>query len=109
EVDPLAAITATLAKFTEEEEAWLQLLIRPASQNWHRSSERYVAGIKGGGGTSTTGLMSMLWKPPEVKSEGSKLSDYETTRASAAEEKVQKLAFESQLRIVYRGNVHEQQ
>jgi hypothetical protein len=29
EVDPLAAITATLAKFTEDEEAWLQLLIRP--------------------------------------------------------------------------------
>lgn len=109
EVDPLAAITATLAKFTDEEEAWLQLLIRPATKTWHRSSERYVAGIKGGGGKSTTGLMSMLWKPPEVKSEGAKLSDYETTRASAAEEKVQKLAFETQLRIVYRGNVHEQQ
>ena len=27
EVDPLAAITATLAKFTEEEEAWLQLCL----------------------------------------------------------------------------------
>ncbi len=109
EVDPLAAITATLAKFTEDEEAWLQLLIRPAASNWHRSSERYVAGIKGGGGKRTTGFMSMLWKPPEVTNESVKLSDYDTTRASAAEEKVQKLAFETQLRIVYRGNVHEQQ
>lgn len=109
EVDPLAAITATLAKFTEDEEAWLQLLIKPAASNWHRSSEKYIAGIKGGGGTSTTGLMSALWKPPEVKTEAVKLSDYETTRASAAQEKSQKLAFETQLRIVYRGNTTMQQ
>jgi hypothetical protein len=109
EVDPLAAITATLAKFTEEEEAWLQLLIRPASGNWHRSSERYIAGIKGGGGPSTKGLMSALWKPPEVKTDAPKISDYESTRASAAQEKAQKLAFETQLRVVYRGNTTLQQ
>jgi hypothetical protein len=109
EVDPLAAITATLAKFTEQEEAWVQLLVRPAASNWHKQSERYIAGIKGGGGASTKGLLSVLWKPPESKTEAVKLSDYETTRASAAQEKAQKLAFETQLRIVYRGNVHEQQ
>jgi len=108
EVDPLAAITATLAKFSEEEEAWLQLLIRPASGNWHKNSERYIAGLKGGG-TSTKGLMSALWKPPEVKADAPKLSDYETTRVSAAQEKAQKLAFETQLRIVYRGNTTAQQ
>ncbi len=109
EVDPLAAITATLAKFGEDEEAWIQLLIRPAASTWHRSSEKYVASIKGGGGTTTTGLMSALWKPPEVKTETVKLSDSATTRASAAEEKSQKLAFETQLRIVYRGNTSVQQ
>jgi type IV secretory pathway TraG/TraD family ATPase VirD4 len=109
EVDPLAAITATLAKFGDDEEAWLQLLIKPASSSWHKNSEKYIAGIKGGGGTTTTGLMSALWKPPEVKTETVKLSDYETTRASAAQEKAQKLAFETQLRIVYRGNTSTQQ
>jgi hypothetical protein len=109
EVDPLAAITATLAKFTDQEEAWLQLLIRPASSNWHKNSERYIAGIKNQNGTSTKGLMSALWKPPEVKSEAVKLSDYEQTRASAAEEKSQKLAFETQLRVVYRGNTTQAQ
>lgn len=109
EVDPLAAITATLAKFSEEEEAWLQLLIRPASSNWHKSSERYISSIKNQSGTSTTGLMSALWKPPEVKSETVKLTDYQQTRASAAEEKTQKLSFETQLRIVYRGNTTLQQ
>jgi hypothetical protein len=110
EVDPLAAITATLAKFSEDEEAWVQLLIKPASSNWHKSSERYIAKLKSsGGGTSTTGLMSVLWKPPEIKTEGAKLTDYEQTRASAAEGKTQKLAFETQLRIVYRGNSGMQQ
>src|SRR6185437_14169737 len=71
--------------------------------------ELYVAGIKGGSNTSTKGLLSVLWKPPEAKTETVKLSDYETTRASSAEEKAQKLAFETQLRIVYRGDVQEQQ
>ena len=36
EVDPLAAITATLTQFTEEEEAWIQLVIKPAAGNWHK-------------------------------------------------------------------------
>jgi len=109
EVDPLAAITATLAKFSDEEEAWVQMLIKPATSTWHRSSEKYIASVKGGGGTSTTGIMSALWKPPEVKTEAVKLTDYETTRASAAQEKSQKLAFETQVRIVYRGNTSLQQ
>jgi len=109
EVDPLASITATLAKFSEDEEAWLQLLIKPAASNWHKHSERYISGIKNQTGNKTTGLMGALWKPPEVKAEAAKLSDYETTRASAAQEKAQKLAFETQLRIVYRGNTTAQQ
>jgi hypothetical protein len=109
EVDPLAAITATLAKFTEDEEAWLQLLVKPAPSTWHKQSERYVAGIKGGGGLKTTGLLSALWKPPEVTAEAVKLTDAETTKASAAQDKAQKLAFETQLRVVYRGNTNLQQ
>ncbi len=109
EVDPLAAITATLAKFNDDEEAWLQLLIRPASQNWHRSSERYVAKMKGQSSMTTTGLLSVLWAPPETKAETAKLTDDQQTRVGAAEQKVQKLAFETQVRIVYRGNTLKQQ
>ena len=55
EVDPLAAITATLAKFEEDEEAWIQLVMQPASKNWHRKSERYVSGLRGGGSGSASG------------------------------------------------------
>lgn len=111
EVDPLAAITATLAKFEDDEEAWIQLVLKPAAGNWHRKSERYVAGLrgktKGGSGAS---LLSALWAPPtEAKPQAASLTEYEQARASGAEEKSHKLAFESSVRIVYRGHAPLQQ
>lgn len=107
EVDPLAAITATLAKFEDDEEAWIQMLIKPAAHQWHHKSERYLAGLKSGK-TSTTGIVKMLWAPPETSSQPAKLAEHEQVRASGAEEKSQKLAFESQVRVVYRGNANDQ-
>ncbi len=108
EVDPLAAITAALAKFSEDEEAWVQLLVKPAPSTWHKQSEHYVTGIKGGG-LRTAGLMSALWKPPETAAEGARLTDAQTTKTSGAQSKAQKLAFETCVRIVYRGNTSKQQ
>jgi len=109
EVDPLAAITATLAKFEESEEAWIQLVIKPAAGNWHKKSERYIAGLRNGKSSNVSGMLNALWAPPEYKSEAAKLTDYEQLRASNAETKSQKLAFETSVRIVYRGNIPSQQ
>jgi hypothetical protein len=111
EVDPLAAITATLAKFEENEEAWIQLIIRPGATNWHKKSERYIGSLRGGKSpTSASGLMSMLWSPPtHGGTEAAKLTEYQQARASGAEDKTHKLAFETTLRILYRGNVQPQQ
>lgn len=106
EVDPLAAITATLSKFDVTEEAWIQLILRPAPTNWHRKSEKYVAGLRGKtkSAANPTAILGALWAPPEEgKSEKAQLTEYETSRAGAAEEKSHKLAFESCVRIVYRG------
>lgn len=102
EVDPLAAITATLAQFDATEEAWLQVVVRPASDTWYKKSEAYAAKIRGGK-TSTQGLLSALWSPPETKTEAPKLAEFESARANAAEEKSHKLAYEVVVRIVYRG------
>jgi len=110
EVDPLAAITATLAKFEEDEEAWIQLIVKPAPQNWHKKSERYVHGLRNSSSSSTKGLMTALWTPPEHSGgESVKLTEYEQARASGAEDKSHKLAFETTLRIVYRGGVPSHQ
>lgn len=108
EVDPLASITAALAKFEDDEEAWIQLMVKPAPSNWHKKSEKYITGLRGDGSkkTSGTGLITALWAPPEYKAgESVKLTEYETSRASGAEEKSHKLAFETTLRIIYRGHV----
>jgi hypothetical protein len=111
EVDPLAAITATLAKFEEGEEAWIQLVMQPASKNWHRKSERYISGLRGGGSGSTPGaFFKALVGPPEHGgTQAPKLTEYDQARASGAEEKSHKLAFETSLRIIYRGNVSSHQ
>lgn len=102
EVDPLAAITATLAQFDANEEAWMQVIVRPAPDNWYKRSEAYAAKIRGGK-TSTSGMISALWAPPETKSEAPKLAEYQSAQANAAEEKSHKLAYEITVRIVYRG------
>lgn len=105
EVDPLAAITATLAKFDEGEEAWIQLLIKPASKNWHKKNEQYASSLRGGT-KSSTNLFGALWNPPEYsKTEATKLTEYDQARVQSAEEKSHKLGFTSTLRVVYRGNV----
>lgn len=112
EVDPLAAITATLAKFEDTEEAWIQAVITPADDKWHKRSERFAASTRGtdGGRTAgTSGLLKALWTPPEPGKGGptAKLADYQTSRASAAEQKSEKLAYKVCLRIAYFGNSTE--
>jgi hypothetical protein len=73
EVDPLAAITATLAKLDkEDEELWIQILARPVHDDWHRKGVRMVARIKRGGGLFGNGAaggyaaeaLAALLRPP---------------------------------------------
>lgn len=108
DVDPLAAITATLAKFEDDEEAWVQLIMRPASSQWQKKSESYLKGIKSSK-TKTTGMLQALWAPPEATTTAKQLTEYEQTQVSGAQEKSQKLAFEAVLRVVYRGNASDTQ
>lgn len=102
EVDPLASITATLAQFEENEEAWLQIIVRPAAEGWYKKSEKFTAGIRGG--VTKSNLLGALWTPPAPSTETPKLAEYQSARANAAEEKSHKLAYETVLRAVYRGH-----
>lgn len=115
EVDPLAAITATLAKLDQpNEEMWLQIIIRPVGDEWHRKSNKMANRIKSGGGTWTnSGAMNYFSqiiiapiKPPEqIGSSGTKeLSERDKTRVTAIEEKSRKLGYQVKIRIVYAGN-----
>jgi hypothetical protein len=108
EVDPLASITATLAKFSENEEAWIQLVIQPAKPNWHKRNQRYTNNIRSSTSRSTSNYLSMLWEAPTASTESTKLSDDETLRANAASSKSEKLAFNCMVRILYRGQLSQE-
>lgn len=107
EVDPLAAITATLAKLEGEgEEMWIQVLARPIDDNWHKKSSRIITKIRAGksGGTGILGQMATaLIKSPEEKSGGGDLSERDRSRITAIEEKSRKLGYQVKVRMAYLG------
>lgn len=115
EVDPLAGITGTLAKLEQTgEEIWIQILVRPIADEWHKQSEAWIKGVKagktslfGGGGASFfAGLFEALWKPPEESAKAAapkELSDRNKTRIAEAEKKATKLGYQVKIRIAYLG------
>ena len=118
EVDPLAGITGTLAKLESvDEELWIQVLVRPLPDNWHKQSEAWVRRIKSGGGLFKMGggidfrwfaeVIGALWKPPEGGTASPttvELSERDKTRISKAEEKAAKLGYRVKIRLMYLGN-----
>lgn len=118
EVDPLAAITATLAKLDkEDEEMWIQLLCRPISDEWHRKGSRMVNRIRAGQGlfgASSGDVMSYagqalaaLVRPPAHSGEKTgapEISERDKSRITAIEQKVTKLGYQVKIRLLYAGH-----
>ncbi len=115
EVDPLAGITGTLAKLESGEEIWVQILVKPIADEWHKSSERWISSVRNGtqqlskGGMSwLNGVLAALWKPPEEGKGGTsapkELSERDKTRISEAEKKATKLGYRVKVRLAYLGN-----
>ena len=119
EVDPLAAITGTLAKLEKsDEEIWVQILARPIDDNWHRRGAKVVNRIKNGKGSfgfGSSGLSSyagqVLSAPFKAPSENGKpsqttyeLSERDKARISAIEDKSTKLGYQVKIRLVYLGS-----
>jgi len=118
EVDPLAGITGTLAKLESTgEELWVQVLVRPVPDEWHKSAEKWIRTVKTGNpfaflsgeGLSFKwigGLFEALWKPPEQGggAGGAKeLSERDKTRIAEAEKKATKLGYQVKIRMAYLG------
>lgn len=119
EVDPLAGITATLAKLEDEdEEVWIQFLARPIPDSWHKRASAYAESVKNGtpfagvgDGFGRVGLyilqmIAALWKTPEESAKEAKkeLSERDKTRVSEVEKKSTKLGYQVKIRIAYLGN-----
>lgn len=117
EVDPLAGITAVLAKLEESgEEAWIQILARPKDDSWHSRGENYINNLRDGkSSVSLSGgalnvikdFFVALIKPPEgsnTQTAKPELSDQQKSHLQATGEKISKLGYEVALRIVHAGN-----
>ncbi len=122
EVDPLAGITATLAKLeTSDEEVWIQVVARPVADSWHRRASSFAEAIKkgsAGGGNDAFGKIGMyllraiaaLWAPPEENGKPAtprELTERDKTRISEIEKKSTKLGYQVKIRIAYLGNDKE--
>ena len=116
EVDPLASITATLAKMDDkDEEIWTQILARPIADDWHRRAASYVSKVRGGGGGGLgfgdagyfLKILEALWTPPAAGAGGEtkarELTEREKTRIAEIEKKSTKLGYRVKIRIAYLG------
>ena len=120
EVDPLAGITGVLSKVEKDEQIWMQLIVKPVSDNWQKKSIDYIKKIKSGGGHSKgfiqeffeifghliSGMIVTLISgatPPSqrvAKSEEVKISGTEEAGLKGVEAKATKLGFETKIRLL---------
>ncbi|MBB1558653.1 type IV secretion system DNA-binding domain-containing protein [Candidatus Saccharibacteria bacterium] len=115
EVDPLAGITGTLAKLEDtDDEIWIQILVRPVADDWHKASDAWVKRVRGGGFFGEafhpkarwfSQFLMALWQPPEGNmTTVTELSDRDKTRIAEAEKKAAKLGYQVKIRVAYLGD-----
>jgi hypothetical protein len=120
EVDPLAGITSTLTKLSEDDQIMLQYIIKPIDDNWQHKGLKVINSVRAGNplGRSDVGykvgkgigmwgkmLLSSAVSPgAEVKAgEAAALSSPVEAALKAIEEKILKLGFKTIIRIVVIG------
>lgn len=118
EVDPMAALTSVLGHSEEEEQIWIQTIIRPVPDHWQMKGIRHVSSIRAGKPTGggffasiLRGLFDLLAEvigtfTGRVSAEGEnktapiKLSAPQEAALKAVETKVTKLGFATKIRIL---------
>jgi len=96
-VDPLLSLTATLSEFGEKEEAWIQIIISPAYSQWHNDATKYSQSLKNPSPSLVKTILGV--SPSDLKA-----SDVSLERSKAVITKNDKPAFQTTIRIVYRGD-----
>lgn len=118
EVDPLAGITAVLAKLEEAgEQIWIQILARPIDDSWHAKGEQFIKNMREGKSSSPIAqgalswlsqLLRAIWQPPTQPEKGSakpviELTDSQKALLNSVNEKIGKLGYEVKIRVVHHG------
>ena len=111
EVDPLAAVTATLAKLDAAEEMWIQILVRPIADTWHKKGSKQIKRLKSGSPLSSLGgiasqIISAPFKTPEPSGNKKEvqIGEQQQAQIEAIGQKIQKLGYQVKIRILYAGS-----
>lgn len=111
DVDPLAAITSAISDLQKNEEAWVQIVIRPVSNFWQDESKKYISAIREGktpfGDSVWKKLGDIIFSAFESSQDGTKitkeivkLAPGQEEELSKIEEKMLKVGFEFAIRVV---------
>ena len=117
EVDPLAAITGALSELNKDENAWIQIIVRPVSNYWQERSKKYITAIKDGKnpyGNTFWDFVSSMFKgvgkaltessDSKVQKEVVKLSPGQEEELKEIENKMLKVGFEFRVRVVTKAD-----
>ncbi|MFH0905260.1 MAG: DUF87 domain-containing protein, partial [bacterium] len=114
EVDPLAAITATLSKLSGDAQVWVQVVIRPENDSWRNRAIKYISGVRAGKEDfrkalfkGITGLAADVVRTAVTSGESApagekrvELAPGVETALKEVEEKSTKLGFQTRIRIM---------
>lgn len=113
EVDPLAAITATLSKLQGDAQVWVQIVVRPENNRWRDRAINYISAVRSGkqafGAAFMKGLASLasdvmktavIGEVPASEEKRKELAPGVEDALKKIEEKSAKLGFQTKIRIV---------
>lgn len=117
--DAMIALLNALSSAHKEDGAAVQILLRPAAEGWSRQSksitERIRKGKKGGktGVSMPTGILEMLWKPPnpdehQQKTSQHQITSFEQGTIDALDEKIRYPGYETLIRVIASSNTATQ-
>ncbi|HEX6462334.1 MAG TPA: TraM recognition domain-containing protein [Candidatus Saccharimonadales bacterium] len=117
--DAMQTILNAFSNLSHEDGAAIQILIRPANENWSKAALSEAANLRKGKKKAGFGdvfkpkdLASAFWKPPEVNSKDKKpedqqpsqLSSIDQSKIEAIEEKTRHPGYETLIRVVASSN-----
>lgn len=111
--DAMQTLLNALSNLSRDDGAAIQILLRPASERWVKTSLSRATKIRKDKAADTVRLLSMkdlagaLWKPPEnkeKKAEEKQLSSLEQATVDAVEDKTRHPGYEVLIRIITSSN-----
>ncbi len=134
EIDPMSSFTSSMSSVSKDDEIWFQILVRPIADTWQKVGQEYVKAVRAGSnapkpnafnigvdlarkelGIIIKGVLteSLTYKPREfedprfTKTPDIRLSATQELELRAIEDKMSRMGFEVQIRIMATSPIKE--